>query len=64
VTTASSLPGVTGVLTGSAFAAQVQHLAKTLFRVIRDSAKMQEYRHDHERMCDYMYQVLGVFLVI
>ncbi len=46
-----------GTLSGSAFATQVQHLARTLFRVIRDSAKMQEYRHDHERMCDYMYQV-------
>ncbi len=50
-----------GVLTvvglRSAFAVQVQQLAKTLFRVIHDSAKIQEYKNDRERMCDYMYQV-------
>lgn len=39
------------------FAQQVQQLAKTLFRVIRDSARIQQYKHDRERMCDYMYQV-------
>ncbi len=55
----STTLSTSGVLTGAMFAAQVKHLAQTLFRVIRDSAKMQEYRHDHERMCDYMYQVRG-----
>ena len=39
------------------FAAQVQQLAKTLFRVIQDSSKIQEFKNDSERMCDYMYQV-------
>lgn len=39
------------------FSAEVEQVAKTLFRVIHDSARIHEFKADRERMCDYMYQV-------